>query len=433
MTTWNLTEKGTGITLSNDNLTAAGITQTSSVKSTDPKTSGKWFCEVKIDTVNYNYIGIVPSNTSMTSSLSTSTNLFCYYYDGRKINGGVGVTYASPYTTGDTIGILVDFEDGILIFYKNGVNQGVAYNNIKMLTDFCIVASSGTISSTGKVTANFGATPFLYLPNRESLPSGVRSYDGSQFLSYEQKTLIKDNEGYKTLIEGNDFIAGINVIPKMINDTTPSPFVASASSSYSSYTAFYAFDQVFNGSSRWISNTVPPVWCKISLDVPRKAAKYQLASGYITQQISSWILQGSNDNNVWIDLDTVINHPLSIDKYDDFIIDSPDYYKHYRVYVNATTNNTIASLSGFTLLTEDISATVTHWKLVSTTTPTMQQFLEKGNKSLSVMDRKITTLEPMTMVDKSEILGVGETGKAFSKTIDLKKYFDIRSMEIEVE
>lgn len=73
------------------------------------------------------------------------------------------------------------------------------------------------------------------------------------------------------------------------------------------------------------------------------------------------------------------------------------------------------------------------WQTVSSTIPSSTQFLEQGMDNLSpLLDRKITTLEPMTMVDKSEILGVGETGEVFSKTIDLKKYFDIRNVRTEV-
>lgn len=50
-----------------------------------------------------------------------------------------------------------------------------------------------------------------------------------------------------------------------------------------------------------------------------------------------------------------------------------------------------------------------------------------------LLDRNIETLEPMTMTNKSEFLDVGEIGKVFSKSIDLKKYFDIRTIRTEVK
>ncbi|MFJ6207305.1 hypothetical protein [Lysinibacillus sp. NPDC092081] len=73
------------------------------------------------------------------------------------------------------------------------------------------------------------------------------------------------------------------------------------------------------------------------------------------------------------------------------------------------------------------------WETVSSTLPKPTRFLEQGMDSIStLLNRKVTTLEPVAMANKSEILGVNEIGKVFSKTINLKKYLDIRSIRIEV-
>lgn len=88
-----------------------------------------------------------------------------------------------------------------------------------------------------------------------------------------------------------------------------------------------------------------------------------------------------------------------------------------------------------TAITDDIPPLIEsfHWNTISSSLPTSTQFLEQGMDNLSpLLDRKVTELEPMPMMDKSEILDVGEIGKVFSKTIDLKKYFDIRSIRTEV-
>lgn len=89
-----------------------------------------------------------------------------------------------------------------------------------------------------------------------------------------------------------------------------------------------------------------------------------------------------------------------------------------------------------TAITDDIPPLIEsfHWNIVSTLLPTTSQFLEQGMDNISpLLDRNITTLEPMKMIDKSEILDVDEVGKVFSKAINLKKYFDIRSMKVEVK
>lgn len=425
--TWNPTDKGSSIVLSNGNLTATGIMQTRSVKSTEPKTKGRWYCEIRIDKSNYDYIAIAHSDVNMNAGIISQPSFIGYYYNGNKTVSGVTSAYGSAYTTNDIVGILVDMDDYTVTFYKNGVSQGVAHSGFTNMNDFVVISTSATLSYTGITTANFGATPFLYAPVESSLPSNVFSYDGSQQLSRVDKSLIQDCEGYKAYLKGEEHVPSVNFIPVMVNDTTPAPYVASASSSYGGYTAFNAFNRVFNGTSRWIANTVPPVWCKISLDAPKKAFSYQLSTGEVSQAITSWILQGSNDNNAWTDLDTVTNHTLPIESYEEFKIDVPNEYQHYRIYATATLNNGLASLSGFTLLTEDIPATPDRWEVVSTVTPTQQQFKDKGMDSLGILNRKVTTLVPKTMSDKSQILN-GEEGQVFGYSIDLKKYFDIRKI-----
>lgn len=89
-----------------------------------------------------------------------------------------------------------------------------------------------------------------------------------------------------------------------------------------------------------------------------------------------------------------------------------------------------------TVIIDDIPPLIEsfYWNTVSSTLPTSTQFIEQGMDNLSpLFDRTVTALEPMSMTDKSEILGVGEIGKVFSKTVDLKKYFDIRSIGTEVK
>lgn len=75
------------------------------------------------------------------------------------------------------------------------------------------------------------------------------------------------------------------------------------------------------------------------------------------------------------------------------------------------------------------------WQTVSTTLPSSEQFQEEGMDELTpLLDRQVTELEPISMEDKTNILFTnGEVGKVFSKTIDLNKYFDIRSIKIEVK
>ncbi|WP_421926239.1 LamG-like jellyroll fold domain-containing protein [Lysinibacillus capsici] len=70
---------------------------------------------------------------------------------------------------------------------------------------------------------------------------------------------------------------------------------------------------------------------------------------------------------------------------------------------------------------------------VSNSLPNSTKFSEEGMDSLSpLLDRELTKLDPVSMVNENDILDDGDTGKVFTKTIDLKKYLDIRSIRTEV-
>jgi Laminin G domain. len=69
--------------------------------------------------------------------------------------------------------------------------------------------------------------------------------------------------------------------------------------------------------------------------------------------------------------------------------------------------------------------------VVSEEAPTVPQFISAMD-SLDILTREVTSLE-LPMANKSEILDANDEGKVFGKTIDLKKYMDIRTINVEVE
>ena len=145
------------------------------------------------------------------------------------------------------------------------------------------------------------------------------------------------------------------------------------------------------------------------------------------------IIYGSNGSVIWF-IDNVeysskgILNEFTVEPTLNFVIGKylmanfPYYAIGWSIYDFKVFDKDITKLSPNEILT------------VSNTLPTTTQFLEQGMDNLSpLLDRKVTTLEPMPMTNKSEILGVGDVGKVFSKSIDLKKYFDIRSVKVEVK
>lgn len=287
---WNPTTKGTDVILSNGDLTASHYWSYQSVKTNEAKSKGKWYLELKIETYyNFTMIGIVDDSVATLNNtvrihssfygITRSTDTILNVYNGATIIG-TGNGYLA---LGSIVGILLDMDLGVIDFYING-SHVVTIPNIKLNiqnANIVMTAQSSIDSIKPKVTANFGASDFLYIPS--NLPSGVKSYDGTQSVSPFNKSLILHDGEYKSR-------------------------------------------------------------------------------------------------------------------------------------------------------EEETMATPAHWQTVSTSLPTSTQFIEQGMDNLSpLLDRKVTELEPMPMTDKSEILGEGEVGKVFSKTIDLKKYFDIRSIRGEMK
>lgn len=433
MTTWNPIDKGTNVTLSNGNLTATNVIQSSTVKSTDPKTDGIWFCEVKIDALNFNAIGIGSNDQSMSSSLTASVNNFCYYSDGRKFNGGNNSSYAPAMAVGDIIGILVDFNNGELTFYKNGVNLGVAYNNIKTLSNFCITVGSGTTSNGGKVTANFGATPFMYPPKTSDIPYGAKSYDGSQILSHDNKSFILHNGIYKKYNKLIPSDGGQKLIVPMTKPTQDGITVTQSSSDGTNYG--YLATSLTSG---WISSSgatiTKPEWVMIDLGfgnekvVTAYEAKTSLSTAYITKHK----FQGSNNGTDFFDLlDTITDIPNSIKKYE---FPNETAYRYYRLYAYGSSGgNGRASLNSFQLIQKPTPVINPFWSDFSLQLPNATQFSENGMESLSPLTRKITIFDPTAMTERNDVLSVDVVRKVFSKTIDLKRYFDIRSIKIETK
>ena len=163
-------------TTSNANLTVAWASGNSAKPSTIGMTSGKWYCEIYMDSVGTAALpGIIPSTMTPSAGYPGSgSGGYGYYYDGQKYNAGAGSAYGASYTTGNIISIAFDADAGSLTFYKNGVSQGVAFSSIPAGTWFFAAGHSGACT----MSPNFGQRPFSYTPptgfmplNTQNLPS----------------------------------------------------------------------------------------------------------------------------------------------------------------------------------------------------------------------------------------------------------------------
>ncbi|MCQ2013825.1 Ig-like domain-containing protein [Clostridium butyricum] len=182
--TWNPTDKGTKITLSNDNLTAkVGGHPSANVRSNIFVTSGKWYCEFKINKVSTSVlVGIANDKLNVNTDNAFSSNQLSYYSCDPVIYPSIS-SYGSKYGDGDVIGMAIDLDNKKIKFSKNGT----WYNNIDLPTwdKYYVYLSTGSSFNDAEVNANFGATPFTY-----SVPTGYLPFDNST-----SSSILLDNTG----------------------------------------------------------------------------------------------------------------------------------------------------------------------------------------------------------------------------------------------
>ena len=157
-------------TLTNGNLDVSTPNSTAGrVLSTIAPSSGKWYCEFTVTNVGAGFrTGVVLNSFNNGDIIGKYSTEYGYGSDGNKYNNDVGTAYGASFTTNDIIGIALDLDAGTVSFYKNGVNQGVAYTGLSGSYAFgvCDITGASGISSI----ANFGQRPFAY-----TAPSGFKA------------------------------------------------------------------------------------------------------------------------------------------------------------------------------------------------------------------------------------------------------------------
>ena len=183
--TWDSEKAGTGIVLSNGDLTATiPVTTDHPIKglmAVQGASSGKYYWEIACierhvavgvayaDEVNF-------LNEPLPSSPIDASTCYSYYSFTGNLRQG-NTAYGATYTSGDVIGVALDLDTHKVWFSKNGVWQASgdpaagtnpAYATMPPNLGLCypFVCLEGS-NSTPQVTANFGASAFIY-----SAPAG---------------------------------------------------------------------------------------------------------------------------------------------------------------------------------------------------------------------------------------------------------------------
>lgn len=125
----------------------------------------------------------------------------------------------------------------------------------------------------------------------------------------------------------------LNVKNPIMTDNTHPSGVASASSIYTGYYPYYAFDG--NSSSLW-HGTAIPAWVMYEFPTPVRIVCCLFNPQYNNgnQYVKDYKIQGSNDNVTWTDLYSETLPNSAVDK--TFSFANSTAYKYYRMYATST-------------------------------------------------------------------------------------------------
>jgi hypothetical protein len=136
--------------------------------------SGKWYVEVYMINggSNYQYLGVQTTRGDIYAILG-----ICTIYNSGVIQGSSGSQTGVGFcTNGDTIGIALDADAGIVKFYKNNVQLG-SNQSIATGVELGIMCSAYYSNGPCSMHPNFGQRPFAYTPpagflalNTQNLP-----------------------------------------------------------------------------------------------------------------------------------------------------------------------------------------------------------------------------------------------------------------------
>lgn len=318
---FNSDKKHSSYTLSNDNLTASMTSNSGTLNGVffnKGYTSGKWYWEIKIDSATSIGMGIgIANNLAPLDNGNYVNTNWRIYRNSASMNSSSVINYGTNYSVGDTIGVLLDMDNGTLEFQKNGVSQGVASTDLGTLGEVYPVVYM--YNGTQKVTVNINTMTYLY-----NLPDGYKQLDSLN------EFLILSNDNYYSITENK--YGTQNLILPMTSNDTPSPQVITTTSSTGSGLLWYAFDGTT--TNHWVANGSTPN-ITIDLGFKYKVGKYTILSTS-NQSPKDWTFEGSNDGSNWIVLDKRVNELIyTTNEKREFTFTNPDEYSQYRINITA--------------------------------------------------------------------------------------------------
>ncbi|UJR28734.1 hypothetical protein I4U23_009963 [Adineta vaga] len=131
---------------------------------------GKWQYEVLLETRGVMQFGWCTIKCNFSQEIGVGDTWTSFSYDGGRIRkwNVQNSKYGDPWLAGDIISCLIDCDEGTISFKRNGVDLGIAFDNVpcgKGIAYFPAIS----LSQNERVKINFGSTPFRH-PTLNYLP-----------------------------------------------------------------------------------------------------------------------------------------------------------------------------------------------------------------------------------------------------------------------
>jgi hypothetical protein len=259
-----------------------------------------------------------------------------------------------------------------------------------------------------------------YSIRREFYDTGLQQYSSLDVVDFDNQSFYIHELFNEIKIGGET----IDKTPIMTSNTTPSPFVASASSIYDApYLPYKAFNNLIGTGDCWLSKgNSTPQWILIDLSSNTKINKFRLTSrnyahnSTITASPKNFKLQGSNDGLIFDDIKSFINQSdWTYNETREFILDDIYDYRYYRLYVVENNGNTdYVAISKLEL----------HYK-----SPLLAQFkpIDKFNNFQLITNEKPNLINILATKSTSELISSnGDIPTYLSQNID---YFKLTPLQ----
>lgn len=149
-----------------------------------------------------------------------------------------------------------------------------------------------------------------------------------------------------------------NVGPTMTSNTTPSPYIVTASSQYdTSYAPWQVFTKNNSTYEPWITTRwVTTGWIQIFLGEPLEINAFSITSRNATPYYGpkAFTFEGSDDGVSYKILKTVTNETWNLNQTKEYILDSMVNYKYYKLNVTESTGDEYIAIDNIDLLRKDV-------------------------------------------------------------------------------